>query len=102
MKDKNKSKSLTAQTPEELAEILGLHPGVAVEWELRHDITKRICKIAKEKKVKISHLAKAAGTSRARITRILKRQDIGVSLDVLTRILGVLGEKIKVSFEKVA
>lgn len=101
MKKKVKRQQLTANTPEELAELLGLHPSVAVEWELRHDITKRICKLAKESKVRVSHLAKAVGTSRARITKILKGEDIGISLDVLARVLGVLGEKVKVSFEKV-
>ncbi len=99
---KTKKKILVAKNPEDLVRLLGLHPSVAVEWELRRDITNRICRVAKTKKVKVSHLAKAAETSRARITKILKGEDIGISLDVLARVLGVLGERVKISFEKVA
>lgn len=97
-----KTKRITAKNPKELAELLGLHPSVTAEWDLRHDISKRICELAKKKKVKVSHLAKASETSRARITNILKGSTTGISLDVLTRVLGVLGERVKCTFEKVA
>ena len=37
-----KEKYLVTRTARELADALGLHPSVALEWEVRTQITKRI------------------------------------------------------------
>jgi len=43
-----------------------------------------------------------AKISRARVTKILKRDSQGITLDVLLRIVGALGQAVKISFKKVA
>jgi hypothetical protein len=47
-------------------------------------------------------LRKITKTLRARITRILKNDTGDISLDVLFRVLGALGQKVKIQFSKAA
>lgn len=55
-----------------------------------------------KKELTITQVAQDSGTSRARITRILKNDNLGISLDVLLRVLAATGQKIELSFKKVA
>ena len=86
----------------ELAKDLGLSPADALEWEVRHSITIKIIESANNTKVTVTELAKKSGTSRARVTRILKGDSLGISIDVLLRVLGASGQTLKLSFKKVA
>ena len=95
-------KPIIANTAAELAESIGLDKSAVIEWQVRHDITERIIAVFKLKEITITDLAKRAETSRARITRILKRDTSDISLDVLFRVLGALGQKVKIQFSKVA
>lgn len=99
-KAKKKTNSLVARNPEELAELLGLDRSVAIEWKIRHEVTSRIQQVFKIKEVSKTDLAKRAETSRARITRILKGNTSDISLDVLFRVLGTLGQKVELKFSK--
>lgn len=97
-----KSNYLISRTPKELAAMLGLSPLDAIEWEVRYLITKKIISTANESDLTITEIAKTVGTSRARITKILKNDTQGISLDILIRVLGSLGKEMKISFKKVA
>jgi hypothetical protein len=99
MKLKNK---LVNKNAKELAEALGLSHVDAIEWEVRFLITKRIIDTYKKHDSTITEIAKNSGTSRGRITKILKEETQGISLDVLVRVLGSMGEEMKVSFKKSA
>ena len=99
MKKKNK---LIAHNPKELAESLGLGPLDAIEWEVRHVITSKIVESAEKSEMTVTEIAKKSGTSRGRVTKILKNDTYGISLDVLVRVLGALGEEMKISFRKAA
>lgn|GEM_PF-1105214 len=100
MAKKVKSIHPTAKNPRELAMMLGLDPSIAVEWEVRHDVTMQIINNFKSKKLKITTAALKAETSRARITRILKGDTKGISLDVLIRVLGATGQRVELKFLK--
>ena len=97
-----KRKPVVTETPLELAEALGLDPSDALEWEIRHDVTRRIMDVVRKHPVTVTRLAKESGTSRARITKILKGESIGISLDVLFRVLGAVGQKVTLSYKKAA
>ncbi len=99
---KKQKKILVSRTPEETAVMLGLDPSIALEWELRSQVTDKIVEVFKVKKMKITDLAKRAETSRARITNIVKGNTSGISMDVLLRVLGCMGQKVKFSFSKAA
>lgn len=97
-----KSKTVINKTPGDLAKSLGLNPSDAVEWEVRYSVVKKIIDTVKQKKISITELAKISGTSRARITKILKNDSYGISLDVLFRVLGATGQKVRLNYRKVA
>jgi predicted XRE-type DNA-binding protein len=97
-----KKKYLVTRTARELADLLGLHPSVAIEWEIRSQVSKRIIESFEKGDLNVTEVAKLAGTSRARVTKILKAHSIGISLDVLFRVLGALGDEVKLTFKKAA
>ncbi len=95
-----KVKPVITRTPEELAGVLGL-PGAAVkEWQIQHDLLKRLKEIARRKRMTHAEIAKRAGTSRTRVTAILNDDLDHVSTDLLIRILASLGYRVRVSVVK--
>ena len=97
-----KSNKVIVKNPKELAESLGLSPSDAVEWEIRNVITKKIIECAAKNYLTVTSIAKDSGTSRGRVTKILKDNTLGISLDVLVRVLRAVGEEVKISFRKAA
>ena len=95
-----KKKYSVSKNTQDLARDLELSPSDALEWEVRYAINQKIIESAVKSKVTITDLAKNSGTSRARITRILKGDSLGISIDVLLRVLGACGQTIKLSFKK--
>jgi predicted XRE-type DNA-binding protein len=69
-----------------------------VEMEIRQHVNRKI--IAAVKRSGMTHLevAKAAGTSRTRLTAILNCNTSHVSTDLMLRILASLGYRAKISF----
>jgi transcriptional regulator with XRE-family HTH domain len=102
MVKRDKMGNWIGETPEDLAEILGLRPSIVLEWKMRSEITAQIIETFKKKKMSITNLALKSQTSRARITKILKGDDIGISLDVLFRVLGATGQGVQLKFLKVS
>lgn len=97
---KKNKKTVINNNATELAEALSLNSSVAVEWEVRSSVTKRIIDSANKNKITVTELAKLANTSRARVTKILKDNTYGISLDVLFRVLGALGDTVKLNYKK--
>ncbi|MBI2339766.1 MAG: XRE family transcriptional regulator [Deltaproteobacteria bacterium] len=97
-----KQKVFVSRNAHELAEAIGLGPADAVEWELRYSLTRRIADTVKRNRLTVSAVAKNAKTSRARVTRVLKGDSQGISIDVLIRILGAVGQEIAVHYKKAA
>src|SRR5258706_14062535 len=92
----NKPKSVTTRTAAELAQILGLSPLDAVEIEVRGELNDRIIDIVRRSGLTHAQVAKAAKTSRSRITNILNRNTHEVSTDLLLRILAALGYRARI------
>ncbi len=92
-----KLKPIVARTPEELASALGLSGAAAKEWQVQHILLKRLKEIARRQRITHAEIAKRAGTSRTRVTAILNDDLQHVSSDLLIRILGSLGYRVKVS-----
>jgi predicted XRE-type DNA-binding protein len=95
-----KVKPVTANHPEQLAQILGLPAATAREWQVQYDLLKRLKEIVQRKKLTHTQVANVAGTSRTRITAILNDDLNHVSTDLLIRILGCLGYRVHVSVTK--
>jgi predicted XRE-type DNA-binding protein len=97
-----KIKPDVARDAKELAEVMGLTPADAVEWELRYSLTQKIIEISERNRLTVTQIAKRAKTSRARVTNVLKGDSQGISIDVLLRILGATGQTIRISYTKAA
>src|ERR1041384_5474379 len=83
--------SLVVRNAAELAEALGLGKEDAVAMEFRARLNRKIVDLVKAKRVTHAALAKKAGASRTRMTAILNGQTMGVSTDILLRVLHALG-----------
>jgi predicted XRE-type DNA-binding protein len=96
-----KLKSVTTRTSAELASALGLSPLDAAEMEVRSALNDQIIKIVRRQRLTHAHVAKAAGTSRSRVTAILNRNTHQVSTDLLLRIVAALGYRARVTLHRV-
>jgi predicted XRE-type DNA-binding protein len=92
-----KLKPVIASTPEQLAAALGLSPAEAKEWQVQHALLKRLKEIVRRQNITHADLAKRARTSRTRVTAILNDDLDHVSTDLLIRLLGSLGYRVKVT-----
>jgi len=84
----------------ELADALGLSPGDAVQMRVRRMINSKIIQAVKKSGLTHEQVAKAARTSRTRLTAILNRNTVNVSTDLMLRILAALGYQTKVTFKR--
>ena len=91
------NKAKTANTPEELARLLGLSSAESSEWQVQHDLLKRLRQIVRLQALTHAEVAKRAGSSRTRVTSILNGNLDNVSSDLLIRLLSALGYRVKVS-----
>jgi len=69
----------------------------AKEWQLQYALLKKLKEVARRQKMTHAEIAKRAGTSRTRVTAILNDDLQHVSSDLLVRILGSLGYRVKIS-----
>jgi predicted XRE-type DNA-binding protein len=90
-------KPTVVTTPEELAGALGLSAAAAKEWQVQHALLKRLKEIVRRQKITHAEIARRAGTARTRVTAILNDDLEHVSSDLLIRILGSLGYRVRVS-----
>ena len=90
-------KPLIARTPDELAAALGLSAAAVKEWQVQHILHKRLKEIVRRQGITHAEIARRAGTSRTRVTAILNDNLEHVSTDLLIRILGSLGYRVRVS-----
>ncbi len=94
-------KAIVTRTAGELAEVLGLSPLDGLEMEVRSELNHRIIQIVEQSGLTHAQVAKAARTSRSRITAILNHNTHDVSTDLLLRILGALGYRARISVQRV-
>jgi predicted XRE-type DNA-binding protein len=96
-----KVKATIARTPEALAKALGLSAADAKEWQVQYALLRRLKEIVQKENITHADLAKRAGTSRTRVTTILNDNLEHVSSDLLIRILGSLGYRVRISVSRV-
>ncbi len=97
----NKVKPVVVRNARELARALGLSESDAVEMEVRARINDKIIDAVAKSGLTHAAVAKAAGTSRSRLTALLNHDRTHVSTDLMLRILAALGYRTKVSFQRI-
>lgn len=98
---KNKIKPIIVRNAGELARALALTPADAIDMEIRSRINDKIVEAAGKSGLTHAQIAKAAGTSRSRLTAIINRDRGHVSTDLMLRILATLGYQTRISFIRV-
>jgi len=91
-------KPLIANDPIALARALRLSYADAVEMTVRRQLNDKIIEAVKQSGLSHTDVAKAAQTSRTRLTAVLNRNTSHVSTDLMLRILTVLGYRPKITF----
>jgi hypothetical protein len=93
-------KPVIARDATELALVLGLSAADAVEMQIRRRLNDKIIAAMKESGLTHAQAAKAARTSRTRLTAVLNRNTSHVSTDLMLRILLSMGYRAKISFSR--
>jgi predicted XRE-type DNA-binding protein len=99
---KTREKVHVVRGAEELAELMGLSPSHAAEWKVRSELVSKIIDAGAKSGRTHAEIAKAAGTSRTRVTAIMNRNVGDISTDLLLRVLSGLGYEARLSFRKVS
>lgn len=97
---KKQVKTHNARNAREIAELLNLDAGDAVEMEFRAKLNKKIVDAVTAQGLTHLEVAKRSKASRTRITAIMNGHTSGISTDLLLRIIYSLGYKARVSFER--
>lgn len=95
------TKMITAKNPETLARTLGLSGVEAQEWQIEHVLLKRLQLIVLDGALTHAEVARRGRSSRTRVTSILNGNLDNESSDLLIRLLGGLGYRVKVSVSRV-
>jgi predicted XRE-type DNA-binding protein len=96
----NKIKPIIVRNISELARALDLSPADAVDMEIRSRINDKIIEAVAQSGLTHAKIAKAAGTSRSRLTALVNRDRSHVSTDLMLRILATLGYRTKITFTR--
>ena len=97
-----KVKPVVARDARELARVLGLSPADGMEIEFRSNLNNKIIEVVTKKGLTHADVARLAQTSRTRVTAILNRNTHDISTDLMLRVLGSLGVRVKLQFKNVA
>ena len=95
------AKAVTAESPEAIARALGLSSVESQEWQIQHALLKRLQRVVREESLTHAEVARRARSSRTRVTSILNGNLDNVSSDLLIRLLGALGYRVKVSVSRI-
>ncbi|MBC8106834.1 MAG: XRE family transcriptional regulator [Anaerolineae bacterium] len=96
-----KVKPIIVRNTLELAKALGLSASDAVEMDVRSQLNDKIIAAVTKSGLTHAQVAKAAGTSRSRLTAILNRDRTNVSTDLMLRILASMGYRTKMTFTRI-
>lgn len=96
----NKIKPIIVRNASELAHALDLSPADAIDMEIRSRINNKIIEAVAKSGLTHAQIAKAAGTSRSRLTALVNRDRSHVSTDLMLRILATLGYRTKITFTR--
>ena len=97
-----KVKPVVTRDSRELAMALGLSPADGMEIEFRSNLNDKIIEVVAKKGLTHADVARLAQTSRTRVTAILNRNTHDISADLMLRVLGSLGVRVKVQFKNAA
>ena len=96
----NRTKKIVARSPEEIAKAIGLTDADSKEWQVQYALLRRLQQVVHKEGWTHAEVARRGGSSRTRVTAILNGNLDKVSSDLLIRLLGALGYRVKVSITR--
>jgi predicted XRE-type DNA-binding protein len=102
MRRSSPDRPVRANSAEDLGKALGLSKAETDEMEFRSELTCTLAKIIQNGKLTHAEIAKRAGTSRTRITAIANANTLGISTDLLIRVLSATGHRAELRVRKTA
>ena len=84
-----------------IAKAIGLSGAESKEWQVQFSLLKRLQQIVRDEGLTHAEVARRAASSRTRVTAILNGNLDKVSSDLLIRLLGALGYRVRVSVSRV-
>jgi len=94
-------KKIVARNPEGIAKAIGLTGAESREWQVQFALLKRLQQIVRDEGLTHAEVARRGASSRTRVTAILNGNLDKVSSDLLIRLLGALGYRVRVSVSRV-
>lgn len=101
-KNKKNHISITTNNAHELAEALGLSPTDGFEIEFSCELNSKIIDIVKKQELTHAQVAKLTNVGRTKITAIMNRNLMEISIKTLIRVLGGLGYRVTPKISKAA
>jgi predicted XRE-type DNA-binding protein len=91
----NASKSVVAETPDDIGTILGLTPGDKALMKYKAELSRLAVKSIQESGLTIKEIVKRSGVARSKVSAIKNGATVSVSCDLLVKIIGATGVEIQ-------
>jgi hypothetical protein len=89
------NKSVVAETPDDIAKILGLTPGDTALMKYKAELSCLAVKSIQESGLTVQEIVKRSGVARSKVSAIKNGATVSVSCDLLVKIIGATGVKIQ-------
>jgi predicted XRE-type DNA-binding protein len=89
------SKSVVAETPDDIGRILGLTPGDMALMKYKAELSRLAIKSIQESGLTIKEIVKRSGVARSKVSAIKNGATVSVSCDLLVKIIGATGVEIQ-------
>jgi predicted XRE-type DNA-binding protein len=89
------SKSVVAETPDDIGRILGLTPGDMALMKYKAELSRLAVKSIQESGLTIKEIVKRSGVARSKVSAIKNGATVSVSCDLLVKIIGATGVEIQ-------
>jgi len=89
------SKSVVAETPDDIGRILGLTPGDMALMKYKAELSRLAVKSIQESGLTVKEIVKRSGVARSKVSAIKNGATVSVSCDLLVKIIGATGVEIQ-------
>jgi predicted XRE-type DNA-binding protein len=86
---------VTAKTPNELGQILGLTPGDVALMKYKAELSSLAVRAIEESGFTLSEIVKRSGVARSKVSAVRNRATVSVSCDLLVKIIGAAGVQLQ-------
>ncbi len=82
---------MTARTPDDLGQILGLTPGDIALMKYKADLSTLAVRAIEESGLTLNEIVKKSGVARSKVSAVRNGATVSISCDLLVKIIGATG-----------